>query len=119
MYHVCMCQISMDTIDLHPVSWWSGNIIFLKMIQRKRFNTEQEIQLMVFDPSGSKVPQTVEHLEDEATWLLPGPTVKYSGAAKLSFDWDNMDMNHIDYTGIVLVESSTLFTASVDYGSQD
>jgi hypothetical protein len=111
-----VCQISMDIADLHPVSWWSGNILFLKIIQRERFVTDQEIQLMVFDPSGSKLPQTLGQLKEEATYLLPGPTVKYSGAAKLSFSRLNMFMNHVDYIGMVLVsvEPSTLFIASID-----
>jgi hypothetical protein len=104
-----VCQISMDIMDLHPVSWWGGNILFLKMLQRRRFDTEQEVQVMVFDPSGSKIPRSLEQLEEEALWLLPGPRFKYSGATKLSF---RLDLSQVDYFGILLVEHPTLFIAS-------
>ena len=107
-----ICQISMDIMDLHPVSWWAGNILFLRIRPQRRFDTEQEIQVMVFDPSGCKFPQAVEQLEQGATYLLPGPTFQYSGAAKLPFSV--LSMNQIDWFGIVLAESSTLFIASVD-----
>jgi hypothetical protein len=99
----------MDIMVLHPVSWWGGNILFLKMLQRRRFDTEQEVQVMVFDPSGSKIPRSLEQLEEEALWLLPGPRFKYSGATKLSF---RLDLSQVDYFGILLVEHPTLFIAS-------
>jgi hypothetical protein len=101
-----ICHIYADfRVDLRPVSWWAGNILFVR-----RLSKESEIQVLVFDPSGSKVPQDVKQLEQEATYLLPGPTVKRSGAAEFPF----IDMIQIDWFGVVMAKPSTLFIASVD-----
>jgi hypothetical protein len=74
--------------------WWTCP---LSAVVRR---LSKEIQVMVFDPSGSKVPQAVKQLEREATYLLPGPTVKRSGAAE--FPFSGLFMIQIDWFGVVL-----------------
>jgi hypothetical protein len=110
---VVIHQVSLG-INMHPACWWAGTFIFLKILAEGRFGSEQEIQVMVFDPSGSRICSTVELLETEEACFLPGPTVKYSGATNLSFSKHSMDMSRIDYYGLVLVESPSLFIASFD-----
>ena len=99
-----ICQIFLRGRGLNPASWWGGNFLFAKDLQRHGIrDDEAKIQVVVFDPRPSTGIRSIKELEEEGL-LLPGLGVSCSGVVALPGDIQDDQIGQMvkfDYCGII------------------
>jgi hypothetical protein len=110
-----LCQIS-NSVDLLPTSWWGGAFLFLRNRKACGSNDDVKLQVVTCDFSQRISFGTAEDLEKEATCLLSGPMIEFSGAPQFCFGRYSYPRQHVDYSGVVVYEDmpGKLFFAAIN-----